>query len=106
MLNEGSYSVVVTLPNCSDTSECYPQVAFINENTLPTNELVALPNPTHSTLTIKVNKPVSANVFNAQGVFIQPVELEGETNLDVLHFDAGVYFILTSEGRSLKFIKE
>ena len=106
MLNEGSYSVVVTLPNCSDTSECYPQVAFINENTLPTNELVALPNPTHSTLTIKVNKPASANVFNAQGVFIQPLELEGETNLDVLHFDAGVYFILTSEGRSLKFIKE
>jgi hypothetical protein len=106
MLNEGSYSVVVSLPNCSDTSECYPQITLINENSLPINELVVMPNPASDLITIISSEITQAYITSLNGNVIERVSINGDAIVDVSNYKSGVYFVRTLSGFTSIFIKQ
>jgi hypothetical protein len=106
MLNEGSYSVVVSLPNCSDTTECYPQITLINENSLPTNELVVMPNPASDLITIISSEITQAYITSLNGNVIERVSINGDAIVDVSNYKSGVYFVRTLSGLTSIFIKQ
>jgi hypothetical protein len=64
------------------------------------------PNPASDKFTITTSTPTSALINTANGATLSTVELNGETVVDVSNYAPGVYFIRTTEGQTLKFIKE
>jgi hypothetical protein len=76
----------------------------LNEDKL--DLLTIQPNPTSGLLMITVSLPTVAVVTAANGKVIAASKLEGETVLDATQFATGVYYIRTSEGQTVKFIKQ
>lgn len=76
----------------------------LNENNL--TQLSIFPNPGSGMITLSVNQPTSAVFMSANGVILANLELNGETSIDVSTHAPGVYFFRTSEGQTVKFIKE
>jgi len=68
--------------------------------------LTIQPNPTSGLLMITVLQPTNAVVSAANGTVIATLKLEGKTVLDATQFATGVYFLRTSEGQTVMFIKE
>jgi hypothetical protein len=64
------------------------------------------PNPTSGMLIITVSQPTDAVVTASNGTIITTLKLEGETVLDATKYATGVYYLRTSEGQTVKFIKE
>jgi len=64
------------------------------------------PNPTSGMLIITVSEPTNAVVTASNGAIITTLKLEGETVLDATKYATGVYYLRTSEGQTVKFIKE
>jgi hypothetical protein len=68
--------------------------------------LTIQPNPTSGMLMITVSQPTNAVVSAANGTVITTLKLEGETVLDATQFATGVYYLRTTEGQTVKFIKQ
>ena len=68
--------------------------------------LVLYPNPTNGILKIQTTDTNSGSITTANGSILSIIELNGETTIDVSTYAPGVYFIRTSEGQTVKFIKE
>jgi hypothetical protein len=101
----GNYAVVITVNGCSDTSTCVAITTVgLDEDKL--DLLTIQPNPTSGLLMITVSQPTNAVVSAANGTVIAILKLEGETVLDATKFATGVYYLRTSEGQTVKFIKE
>ena len=101
----GNYAVVNTVNGCSDTSTCVAITTVgLDEDKL--DLLTIQPNPTSGMLMITVSQPTNAVVSAANGKFIATFKLEGETVLDATQFATGVYYLHTSEGQTVKFIKQ
>ena len=101
----GNYAVVITLNGCSDTSACVAITTLgLEEDKL--DLLTIQPNPTSGLLIITVSLPTTAVVSAANGTVISTLKLEGETVLDATQFATGVYYLRTSEGQTVKFIKQ
>lgn len=64
------------------------------------------PNPTSNLITISSKKPSAAIITSGNGTILANLELGSETTVDVSTYSPGIYFIRTSEGQTLKFIKE
>lgn len=64
------------------------------------------PNPAKTQIVIEVNELVSAAITSSNGSILSMLELNGETTIDVSNYAPGIYFIITSEGQTVKFIKE
>jgi hypothetical protein len=106
----GDYAVVVTVGNCSDTSDCINvSTVGIEEQTSNIN-LSIHPNPVTNTLTIK-NKELKINnisILNVSGGIVKTIN-ESTNIIDVSNLAKGIYFlqIHTDNGvLSKKFIKE
>ncbi len=76
----------------------------IQEN-VATN-LTLYPNPANSVVTVNVNQNTILTILNLQGKVLDQIALSNGEQIDVSHLSSGVYFIKTSEGQQLKFIKE
>jgi hypothetical protein len=105
-IEAGSYAVIISLPNCTDTTECFSEFASLNENTMDQILLLAKPNPVSDFLSIYSSGVTQAQITSANGALIETIRLDGETNLDVTMYPSGVYFIKTLEGRTTKFVKQ
>jgi hypothetical protein len=70
------------------------------------SKLNIFPNPVESTLNITADLNSSAVITSANGSLIEKIELGSKTSLDVSALLPGIYFIRTSEGQTLKFIKQ
>ncbi len=70
------------------------------------NQIVVYPNPTNGTTTITVAKPTSISVRTINGTEILTTTVESQKTIDLSGFAAGVYFIHTEEGQTVKVIKE
>jgi hypothetical protein len=105
-IEAGSYAVIIRLPNCTDTTECFSEFASLNENTMDQILLLAKPNPVSDFLSIYSSGVTQAQITSANGALIETIRLDGETNLDVTMYPSGVYFIKTLEGRTTKFVKQ
>ena len=70
------------------------------------NQIEVYPNPTNGTTIITVAKPtrISASTINGTEILTTMVESQGV--IDLSAFAAGVYFIHTGEGQTVKVIKE
>jgi hypothetical protein len=106
----GDYAVVVTVGNCSDTSDCINvSTAGIKEQTSNIN-LSIHPNPATNTLTIKNNelKINQISICNVSGGIVKTIN-ESTNTINVSNLAKGIYFlqIHTDNGvLSKKFIKE
>lgn len=70
------------------------------------NQMAVYPNPTNGTTTITVAKPTSVSVRTINGTEIMTTTVEGQQVMDLSGFAAGVYFIHTPEGQTIKLVKE
>lgn len=104
----GSYAVLVTLPNgCDVLSNC--ENVTVSTSSLSeesTKGLDVFPNPTTNSLTIRMLQPGKVLVESVNGTRLSEVSIADQTTIDVSSFAPGVYFIRTSEGQTVKFIKE
>ena len=103
-LNDGSYAVIISLPNCTDTSACISDIALINE--LEKSTITINPNPVIDILVIDGEFDEGAQITSFEGKLIETIELNGKTNLNVSNYPSGVYFLRTSSGKIKQFIKE
>jgi hypothetical protein len=104
-IEAGSYAVIISLPNCSDTTECYSEFASLNENAIDQMLLMAKPNPVNDFLSIYSSRVTQAQITSANGALIETIRLDVESNLDVTKYPSGIYFIKTLEGQTAKFVK-
>ena len=84
--------------NCNATST----ISEINDEVV----LTIFPNPANTFITISANKPVLATITSINGAVLTKLNVNGETSIDVSNYSSGVYFIRTSEGQTVKFLKE
>ncbi|MFN5879902.1 MAG: immunoglobulin domain-containing protein, partial [Flavobacteriales bacterium] len=101
----GSYAVEIELNGCSVISSCV-QITSVGLDEDKLDLLTIQPNPTSGMLMITVSQPTNAVVSAANGTVITTLKLEGETVLDATQFATGVYYLRTSEGQTVKFIKK
>jgi hypothetical protein len=101
----GSYAVEIVLNSCSAISSCV-QISSVGLKEDKLDLLTIQPNPTSGLLMITVSQPTNAVVSAANGIVIATLKLEGETVLDATKFAAGVYYLRTQDGQTLKFIKQ
>jgi hypothetical protein len=101
----GSYAVEIELNGCSAVSSCV-QITSVGLDEDKLDLLTIQPNPTSGLLMITVSQPTNAVVSAANGTVIATLKLEGETVLDATQFATGVYYLRTSEGQTVKFIKK
>jgi hypothetical protein len=101
----GSYAVEIVLNGCSAISSCV-QIGSVGLEEDKLDWLTIQPNPTSGMLMITVSQPTNAVVSAANGKVIATLKLEGETVLDATKFATGVYYIRTSEGQTVRFIKQ
>jgi uncharacterized delta-60 repeat protein len=71
-----------------------------------TDLIRVFPNPANAVLNIQNSGFTTAVISTLNGVILSTLELNGETTIDVSTYSPGVYFILTAEGQTVKFIKE
>jgi hypothetical protein len=64
------------------------------------------PNPTKSSLHIKTQTATTAYILSLDGIIKAQIDINCETTLDVSSYSPGVYFIRSSEGQTVKFIKD
>ena len=101
----GSYAVEIVLNGCSAISSCV-QIGSVGLEEDKLDWLTIQPNPTSGMLIITVSKPTNTVVSAANGTVITTLKLEGETVLDATKFATGVYYLRTTEGQTVKFIKQ
>jgi hypothetical protein len=101
----GSYAVEIELNGCSALSACV-QIGSVGLEEDKLDWLTIQPNPTSGMLMIMVSQPTNAVVSAANGTVIATLKLDGETVLDATKFATGVYYLRTSEGQTVKFIKQ
>jgi hypothetical protein len=101
----GSYAVEIELNGCFVISSCV-QISSVGLDEDKLDLLTIQPNPTSGLLMITVLQPTNAVVSAANGTVIATLKLEGKTVLDATQFATGVYFLRTSEGQTVMFIKE
>lgn len=108
----GSYAVVVTTANCSDTSLC----ALLDEIGLDENQksvYALFPNPSSGKVSILSDNRISGKltILDARGKVIQSYTVEGVNtfSLDVQDFEDGVYFVQITDQNDnelLRFVKK
>jgi hypothetical protein len=101
----GSYAVEIELNGCSAMSSCV-QIGSVGLEEDKLDRLTIQPNPTSGMLMITVLQPTNAVVSAANGTVIATLKLEGETVLDATKFATGVYYLRTTQGQTVKFIKQ
>ena len=101
----GSYAVEIVLNGCTAISSCV-QIGSVGLEEDKLDWLTIQPNPTSGMLIITVSKPTNTVVSAANGTVITTLKLEGETVLDATKFATGVYYLRTTEGQTVKFIKQ
>ena len=101
----GSYAVEIELNGCSAMSSCV-QIGSVGLEEDKLDRLTIQPNPTSGILMITVSQPTNAVVSAANGTIVATLKLEGETVIDATKFATGVYYLRTTEGQTVKFIKQ
>ncbi|MEX2483930.1 MAG: T9SS type A sorting domain-containing protein, partial [Brumimicrobium sp.] len=100
----GSYAVIVTKLDCSDTSDCIDVLILgVDENNLTSIEVY--PNPSTGVYTItseEVNKPYAVLDNNGR-VILEGTFKNKSTEIDISKHDNGIYF-LNVEGSVVKLV--
>jgi hypothetical protein len=102
----GSYAVLVTQNNCSDTSNCIV-ISTVGVGALVQNGWNIYPNPVNDQLFIETEGPAEIQVIDMTGKVVQSERLKsGKNALNVSLLNRGVYFIRSASGANVKFVKQ
>ncbi|MDX2360609.1 MAG: M12 family metallo-peptidase [Crocinitomicaceae bacterium] len=91
----GYYAVIITIGNCSDTSDCYT-VDYTGLEDLDGNAVNIYPNPTDDIVNIEWEGEVSLiEVTDARGRIVYRIDyfIDKSTQIDLTTYGSGVYFI-------------
>ncbi len=69
------------------------------------NEFSIYPNPANDILSVSIQSPTTIRILDANGIELQNYQANSQTVIDVSKYAQGIYFIHTSEGQTVKFIK-
>ncbi|MNJ85112.1 hypothetical protein D3C87_25790 [compost metagenome] len=101
----GSYAVVVTQNGCSATSSCVI-ISTVGLEALTQNGWNVYPNPASDQLFIEVNEAVEIAIIDMTGKTVQQADLKSGNNIiQVSSLTPGVYFIKSTYGANVKFVK-
>lgn len=75
-------------------------------NTINNIKLSVYPNPADETLYIKSDYPSDIIITSINGKVVCHTAIENGSTIDISTYAPGVYFIRTTEGKTMKFIKE
>jgi hypothetical protein len=81
----------------------------LNSENFQSNNSLVYPNPTSSSLNLISKSEInSIQIIDLSGRIIMQKELKAtfETNLDVSHFNSGIYFAILNQSQKIKFIKQ
>ena len=104
----GSYAVVTTTANCSDTSDCF-NMSNIGLNEISENEFIIFPNPTNGKFTIKgtgLQLIKTIIISDIQGKQIESATIGTNSHTaDLSNVDSGVYYItvISESGQKLNY---
>lgn len=70
------------------------------------NTVNIYPNPSKGNVTIQANFPTEISLVDLNGTVLFKTNLIGSIQVDLSEFATGIYFIQTTEGETLKLIKE
>lgn len=102
----GSYAVLVTQNNCSDTSNCIV-ISTVGVEALVQNGWNIYPNPVNDQLVIEAEEPAEIEVIDMTGKIVQSERLKsGKNALNVSLLTRGVYLIRSASGANVKFVKQ
>jgi hypothetical protein len=102
----GSYAVVVTQNNCSDTSNCMV-ISTVGVEALVQNGWNIYPNPVNDQLFVEVSEAMDVTIIDMTGKIIQSGTLKsGKNEWNVSLLTRGVYFIRSASGANVKFVKQ
>lgn len=87
-------------PGVTFSTNCISSVALNN-----LEKLEVFPNPATEVINLTISQPTSISITSATGQIIRELDLDGNATIDVSTFTNGIYFIKTSEGQTVKFIK-
>lgn len=76
----------------------------IEENTA--SQISIVPNPAKSNAVISVEKPTTISVYSMNGVELLNQKIQEEYTLELEGYASGIYFIHTTDGQTLKLVKE
>jgi hypothetical protein len=104
-INEGSYAVIIELPNCLSQSDCITiNPLNIAENTISIFRVY--PNPTSTIINVELDKSTTIRMFDVTGKLLQEQTGSVFYSLDVTTLSSGIYIIETTEGATAKFVKQ
>jgi hypothetical protein len=102
----GSYAVIVTQNNCSDTSNCIV-ISTVGVEALTQTGWNIYPNPVNDRLFIEVVESADMTIVDMTGKIVQSGTLKsGKNELNVSLLTRGVYFIRSESGASVKLVKQ
>jgi hypothetical protein len=84
--------------------DCAVSNLSLNEN--KTIQLDVFPNPASDLINLSISQPTTISITTSTGQIVRKLELDGNATIDVSTFTTGIYFIQTSEGQTVKFIKQ
>jgi hypothetical protein len=98
-LTSGALSETVAL-----TGNTTQNTANLSENFL--NNLSIFPNPGSGMVVLSVSQPTTAALLGVNGAVLANFELHNKTSIDVSSYASGIYFFRTTEGQTVKFVKQ
>lgn len=107
--SNGSYAVIVTQNNCSDTSSCM-NINSVDLDEIQYNEFSIFPNPAIDVLSILANENTIGSGFyildqNGRVVYADVIK-DLENKIDISFLSPGIYFVeITGNHHKVKFIK-
>ncbi|WP_343633648.1 T9SS type A sorting domain-containing protein [Fluviicola sp.] len=105
-VQNGSYAVIVTQNNCSDTSNCVV-ISTVGVESLEQNGWNVYPNPVTDQLFIEAIESAEITIIDMAGKTILSETLQpGKNTLNVSLLTRGVYFIRSGSGANVKFVKQ
>jgi hypothetical protein len=100
----GSYAVILTTVDCSDTTDCYP-VTGIETPQYQNQPLSIYPNPGDGIITIKPDKKLLISIYSIDGKQILRRTLSSGEQPDLTQEPDGMYLINIISDREVKTIK-
>lgn len=106
----GSYAVIISDNNCTDTSNCYNVVGVGINNIRVDNSVVLFPNPTKSFVNINFNKSkelvvVEINDISGKTVLSKEFINISNTKLNVSTLNRGVYYVSIKTQENIQVLK-
>lgn len=114
--NEGNYAVIMTIGNCTDTSNCF-KLPTLGINELISNDFYVYPNPGNGSYTFKSTSNAAVSSFyiqNVDGKMVKQASYDtglNEFSFLIKEFENGIYYLTVIQNddvprKTIKIVKK